>query len=81
MESSLRKSSNYVLYFDLLNIVACFAVVVLHCSTTYFEFREDTAWYFSAILQMLFHWGSRLFHAHRCHPVELSRTVQHACIL
>lgn len=57
MESSLRKSSNYVLYFDLLNIVACFAVVVLHCSTTYFEFREDTAWYFSAILQMLFHWA------------------------
>lgn len=53
--------SKRILYFDLLNIAACFSVVALHCSGTVFFFREDPVWWYSMTMQALFHWAVPVF--------------------
>lgn len=59
-ENTSAKSER-VLYFDLLNIAACFSVVALHCSGTVFNFREDPVWWCSMVIQALFHWAVPVF--------------------
>lgn len=46
MERSVR---HY--WIDLLNVIACFAVVVLHCSTSIFMNTGDTGWMIDVVYQ------------------------------
>lgn len=52
---------NRVLYFDILNILACFSVVALHCHGSFFEFKNTTEWYVTAVVQILAHWAVPVF--------------------
>lgn len=48
-------------YMDILNIVACFAVVVLHCTTSVFLNTGDYRWCFDVILQASFLFAVPIF--------------------
>ena len=40
-------------WIDLLNVIACFAVVVLHCSTSIFMNTGDAEWLIDVVYQSL----------------------------
>lgn len=40
-------------WMDLLNVIACFAVVMLHCTTTVFANSGDTEWHLDVLFQSI----------------------------
>ena len=50
-----------VVYFDVLNIMACYGVVWLHCSGDAFTFRLDKYWLMSLAIQVAAHWAVPVF--------------------
>lgn len=48
-------------YIDVLNIMACFAVIVLHCTGKAWEVDGSASWQFAIILQGLFIWAVTIF--------------------
>lgn len=49
------------LYLDILNIIACFSVVVLHCTSKAWNVDGSHSWYISIILQGTFIWAVTIF--------------------
>ena len=41
-------------YMDALNVLSCFAVVVLHCTTVVYVNQGNVQWFVSVVLQSLF---------------------------
>lgn len=58
--STLNSRSRY-LYIDLLNIAACYCVVLLHCSGAVFSFAENAVWWYAMIFQAMAHWAVPVF--------------------
>lgn len=56
-----KKNTKHFLYMDVLNIAACFAVIVLHCSGTFFTYTPDEVWKLSLLLQVLARWAVLVF--------------------
>lgn len=52
---------NRIVYFDLLNIIACYGVIWLHCSGDAFTFRLDKYWLMSLVIQVIAHWAVPIF--------------------
>lgn len=52
---------NRIVYFDLLNIIACYGVIWLHCSGDAFTFRLDKYWLMSLTIQVIAHWAVPIF--------------------
>ena len=50
-----------VLYFDILNIVACFCVIWLHCNGIVHKFSQDRAWATSLIVETIAYWAVPVF--------------------
>ncbi len=54
-------SSKRVVYFDLLNIVACIAVVFMHCNNMVFVYAPGKNWAFGLGIEVLFYWAVPIF--------------------
>lgn len=50
-----------VIYYDILNIAACFCVVWIHCHDTFFAYRESASWFAAFAVQILAHWAVPIF--------------------
>lgn len=50
-----------VVYFDLLNIVACLAVVFLHCNNMVFTYAPGKNWAFSLGIEVVLYWAVPIF--------------------
>lgn len=50
-----------VVYFDLLNIVACLAVVFLHCNTMVHTYDPGRNWVAALAIEVLFFWAVPIF--------------------
>lgn len=50
-----------VVYFDLLNIVACLAVVFLHCNNMVFTYAPGKNWAFGLGIEVVFYWAVPIF--------------------
>ena len=48
-------------YMDVLNVLSCFAVVVLHCTTVVYVNQGDMQWFVSVVLQSLFMFAVPVF--------------------
>lgn len=48
-------------YLDILNIIACYAVVVLHCTSKAWDVDSSKSWYAAIIIQGLFIWAVTIF--------------------
>ena len=53
--------SNRVLYFDVLNVCACFAVVVLHCNQMVHTWQPGKNWLVALAIEVLFYWAVPIF--------------------
>lgn len=50
-----------VLYFDILNILACIAVVFLHCNAQVHTYVPESYWAQSLVIEVLFYWAVPIF--------------------
>ncbi|MCI5950133.1 MAG: acyltransferase [Parolsenella sp.] len=50
-----------VQYFDLLNIAACFSVVVLHCNQMVHSWQPGKNWLAALAIEVLFYWAVPVF--------------------
>ena len=57
----IPSSKPRILYFDLLTIAACFAVVVLHCNGAVHSFKPGAAWNQALAAEVLFFWAVPVF--------------------
>lgn len=48
-------------YLDILNIMACYAVVILHCTSKAWQVDGSLRWYIAIVLQGLFIWAVTIF--------------------
>jgi surface polysaccharide O-acyltransferase-like enzyme len=53
--------TNRIIYIDVLNVMACFAVIVLHSSGAVSHFSETRTWYVSLFIQTIAHWAVAVF--------------------
>ena len=50
-----------ILYFDLLNIAACFAVLCLHHNGMVHEYADDVVWKQCLVAEVVFYWAVPVF--------------------
>lgn len=58
MQTSTQKRT---LYFDVMNILACFAVVALHHNGHYHNYTPSRGWVFSLLVECCFYWAVPVF--------------------
>lgn len=56
-----KDSSKRIFYFDLLNIVACIAVIALHCNGIVHMYSEARCWKTSLIVETVAYWAVPVF--------------------
>lgn len=49
------------LYYDILNVAACFSVVALHCNQTVHTWQPGKNWLFALGIEVLFYWAVPVF--------------------
>lgn len=55
------KSRDRILYFDLLNILACFCVIALHCNGIVHSFSNTIEWYSALVVECICYWAVPVF--------------------
>ncbi len=55
------KLPKYVVAFDILNIISCFAVVALHVNGVFWRFSYDRYWITSNFIESLFYFAVPVF--------------------
>lgn len=50
-----------ILYYDLLNIVACFCVIALHCNGIVHTFSDTAAWRQALVVETVCYWAVPVF--------------------
>ncbi len=61
MGSNILKPQKRVAYFDVLNIVATFGVIMLHCNGIAHTYSETLAWYQALLVEVLIYWPVPIF--------------------
>ena len=56
-----QKRNNRIIYFDILNILACICVVFLHCNGIVHRYSTDTSWKTSLIFEVICYWAVPIF--------------------
>lgn len=59
MEKKLKKER--VIYYDILNILACFCVIWLHCNGNVHNYTADRVWATSLIVEIIAYWAVPVF--------------------
>ena len=59
--SEAFKLNSHVPIFDVMNVFACLAVVILHANESFWNFTYDKRWIFSNIIENLFYWAVPVF--------------------
>ena len=55
------KTSNRILYFDVLTILASFAVVAMHVNGAYWSYRDAPSWVLNLIIEKTCVWAVPVF--------------------
>lgn len=61
LENKKEKCSNRVIYFDILNILACLAVVFLHCNGSVHGFQNTRLWKECLVIEVLCYFAVPMF--------------------
>ena len=76
MEKTVERKR--IVYFDVLNVLACFCVVGMHCNGAVHAFSDSSVWRQSLLVDVLAYLGSTgICYAFRCHVDELPQTIFH----
>lgn len=52
---------NFIIYFDILNIIACLAVLILHHNGIVWQFSKSWSWRMSLLVECVFYWAVPIF--------------------
>lgn len=55
------KKKNYILYFDLLNIIACLCVIYMHCNSVVHTYSNTRVWKESLFVETVAYWAVPIF--------------------
>ena len=55
------KISNHILYFDVLTILASFAVVAMHVNSAYWSYRDAPSWVLNLIIEKTCVWAVSIY--------------------
>lgn len=61
LPADATNSPKRLYYIDILNILSCFAVVVLHCSGGVFYYQKTRLWFIYMFLQTVAHFAVPVF--------------------
>lgn len=61
METNINHKKDRIIYFDILNILACISVVLLHCSGIVHKYTPTRAWKTSLIVEVICYWAVPVF--------------------
>jgi len=56
-----KKDKQRILYFDVLNILACFCVIWLHCNGMVHNYSTSRAWATSLVVETIAYWAVPVF--------------------
>ena len=56
-----QPKGNRLLYFDVMNILACISVLILHHNTAVHTFANGRSWIFSLVMECAFYWAVPIF--------------------
>ncbi len=54
-------SKNRIVYFDVLNIMAAFAVILIHCNGLAHTYSDTAAWYQALFVEVFVYWCVPIF--------------------
>lgn len=54
-------STKRIIYYDLLNIVASFGVICMHCNGIVHSYSDTSVWKQSLIVEVLAYWAVPVF--------------------
>ena len=57
----MKKCSSKIYYVSLLNVMACLAVIFLHCNSVFWEHPKGRLWITSNIIEVAFYWAVPVF--------------------
>lgn len=57
----MSAANKHYYYYDLLNIFASLAVVILHCNGSVHTYTPGKAWIFSLLIEVIFYWAVPVF--------------------
>ena len=57
----LEENKNRIVYFDVLNILACISVIFLHCNGIVHTYSTMRAWKTSLIIEVICYWAVPVF--------------------
>lgn len=57
----MDKEKQYVLAYDIMNIVACIAVIALHVNGAFWTFSYNNYWKTSLVIETVFYWAVPMF--------------------
>jgi len=60
-ECKQKAKSNRILYFDILNILACISVILLHCNGIVHNYSDTAAWKESLVIEVVFFFAVPIF--------------------
>ena len=61
LPADATNSPKRLYYIDILNILSCFAVLVLHCSNGVFDYQKTRLWFIYMFLQTVAHFAVPVF--------------------
>jgi len=61
MRIEMTSRNERILYFDVLNILACLAVIFLHCNGIVHTYTNERYWATSLIFEVIFYWAVPVF--------------------
>lgn len=57
----ISSKEKFVTYFDVLNIIACLAVLILHHNGIVWQFSKSWSWRISLLVECAFYWAVPIF--------------------
>ena len=57
----INSKEKFVTYFDVLNIIACLAVLILHHNGIVWQFSKSWSWRISLLVECAFYWAVPIF--------------------
>lgn len=57
----MNKEKKHILYFDLLNIIACLCVIYMHCNSAVHTYSNTRVWKESLLVEVVAYWAVPIF--------------------
>lgn len=61
MEKFIEEEKKRIIYYDLLNVVACISVIAMHCNGIVHSYANTIEWKESLVVEVIAYWAVPIF--------------------